>query len=391
MILGCSFISCGETEQTPSTHTTTSPSPASPPGILTNWLLDHPDIAQTITWQFRAANSHNAYTPPARSDKVAWIDWSESQKNDLDQAFSHVVRWFESGTPPVSMPYRSLTDHPVNRYTTSTTTTRAVIQVVDPTYFWKLYCEHVAFSLALEIHHLLPWSITDSSVDDLRYLFDSSTMAWRTTTQGDAFSLGTYAGVPIPLLRADNLPQTTFASPFWVYSFLQTAGRIGATRHETIGLVLAWMRDNLVHFYGPATIDTYQAIWHYRGFPPVSSVIQGTVDTNNPNEGLQHWTAGCHGSVGFLHTMLRVLNIPVQPVWVCGHELAYFPSEDLYLDHGDAPYNLEVKAQAHRPITSLLIDRVTYQKRFTRNLTFNIPNTTSQACNNVGQSVHEFR
>ena len=62
-----------------------------------------------------------------------------------------------------------------------------------------------------------------------------------------------------------------------------------------------------------------------------------TIDANNPAQGKQHWTMGCHSSVGFLNAVLRVVKIPVLPVWVCGHELAYFPTEGLYLDHGMIP------------------------------------------------------
>ena len=47
------------------------------------------------------------------------------------------------------------------------------------------------------------------------------------------------------------------------------------------------------------------------------------------------------------------------------HELAYFVTENLYLDHGDDPYNANVK-NSNSLILSLLIDEATYKAWFTR-------------------------
>ncbi|MBK8790902.1 MAG: hypothetical protein IPO28_12250 [Holophagaceae bacterium] len=135
----------------------------------------------------------------------------------------------------------------------------------------------------------------------------------------------------------------------WALSLPAAGGLISATRQETIGKVMEWMRGNMTHFYGLDTFGNHQAVWQYRGHVPLSKVVGGTIDANNPSYGTQHWTAGCHGSVGFLHAVLRILNVPVQPVWICGHELAYFPSEKLYLDHGDDPYNQVVKSHPASP------------------------------------------
>jgi hypothetical protein len=281
-----------------------------------------------------------------------------------------------------------LTDAPPNQHPQILNDSLSPMEWVTPAYMWKLYLAHVAFSLAQELAHPLPWSLADDSDETLRYLFDSSVMAWYLPNGN--YGMGTYAGANFPALRANTRPQTTFAPPMWTYPWLQQAGLIGATRQETIGKVLEWMRGNLWHFYGTDTFGTYNAVWQYRGYVPLSRIIGGTVAANDPVDGLQHWTAGCHGSVGFLHAVLRVLNVPVQPVWVCGHELAFFPSEKLYLDHGDDPYNAVVRAAPNSPILSLLIDEATYQSWFTSDLTVNITGTNSTALANVGRKAAEF-
>lgn len=203
--------------------------------------------------------------------------------------------------------------------------------------------------------------------------------------------MGTYAGANFPPLRANNRPQTSFAPPRWTYPWLVQAGLIGNTRLETIGKVMEWMRQNMVHFYGSDDFGTYNAVWQYRGWVPLSQIVNGTLDANNPGLGPQHWTAGCHGSVAFLHEVLRTVNIPVQPVWVCGHELAYFTSEKLYLDHGDDPYNAVVRGLPNVPILDLLIDEPTYQSRFTNDLTINITDSASPAAAYVGYAAAHFQ
>ena len=137
-------------------------------------------------------------------------------------------------------------------------------------------------------------------------------------------------------------------------------------------------------------VGTFNAVWQYRGWVPLSKIVNGSVDANNPGLGTQHWTAGCHGSVGFLHEVLRVLNVPVQPVWISGHELAYFTSEKLYLDHGDDPYNAVPKSYPASPILGLLIDEPTYKSWFTSDLTVNITDPYSPALANVGRSAANF-
>jgi hypothetical protein len=287
------------------------------------------------------------------------------------------------------MPIGGLSDEPVNQNFQSAVDTISVSEWVTPAYMWKLYVAHVGFSLALETSQTLGWSVAGDTDETLRYLFDSSVMAWYLPNGN--YGMGTYAGANFPPLRANNRPQTAFAPPMWTYPFLRDAGLLGTTRLETIGNVLQWMRLNLWHFFGTDTFGNVDAIWQYRGWVPLSRIVNGTVDANNPGFGVQHWTAGCHGSVALLHEVLRVVNVPVQPVWVAGHELAYFTSEGLYLDHGDDPYNAVVKSHPASPILPLLIDEATYKARFTSDLTVNITDPYSPALANVGRAAAEFQ
>jgi len=90
-----------------------------------------------------------------------------------------------------------------------------------------------------------------------------------------------------------------------------------------------------------------------------------------------------------MNAALRVLNIPVEPVWVCGHELAYFMSEDKYLDHGDDPYNAIVRASNSSSLL-LLIDSATWRGRFGNDETVNILNLSDPALAWIGYTAVNF-
>jgi hypothetical protein len=117
--------------------------------------------------------------------------------------------------------------------------------------------------------------------------------------------------------------------------------------------------------------------------------VLGTVDSRYPGQGTQHYTEGCHGSTGFINAALRVLNIPTQPIWMCGHEQVYFMSEDLYLDHADDPYNGYVRASS-APSLLLLIDSATWRSRFGADETLNNWDYASPVGVYIGYSAVHF-
>jgi len=357
---------------------------------VSQWLSLHPNVANAIKWQNTPADNANVYTPPSEGNKVAWQNWTEGQKNDLDQAYTEAYAWFAQGAlggPPADS--QGLTGQPVNVNPNVACDYCTPITSVTPSYMWKLYVSHVGFSLAAEITRQVPWSIADYSEESLRYLFDSTAMGWDIfDSVGNFYSMGTYYA-RVPANRSDNLPETPFAPPMWVYSFLKESNLIGPSRIETIGNTLEWMRQNMVHFNGDITYQNYEAVWQYRGYSPLSKIVYGTIDKKSPGLGVRHWTAGCQGSVGFLHEVLRVANIPVQPVWVCGHALPYFLTEEMYLDHGDDPYDTNVKS-SKVPILSLLINEATYQSWFSPDTKVNVLDETSPACLNLGRRASEI-
>jgi len=369
--------------------TTSAPAVTSLLQDLATWLKANPAVAAAIKWQFQAASA-NTYQAPDDSDKIAWAAWSPSQQADLNQAYLDAASWYSLGAPAVTMTEGGATpnDEPVNVSPAVGSMTQSTMEGVASDYMWKLYTANVGFALMLETSRQLPWSVTAYPASTLRWLFDSATMGW--LLPYGYFSIGTYDSAGLPALRADNRPRTSFADPRWTYHWLRQAGILGATRQASIAGTLDWMRQNLTHFYGSDDMGTELAIWGYQGYSPISQIVNGTVDSRNPGLGLQHWTAGCHGSTGFMNAALRVLNIPVEPVWVCGHELVYFPTEDLYMDHGDDPYNQVVKASSS-PSLNLLIPSATWRARFGSDETVNILDDASPVIAWVGYSAVNFQ
>lgn len=362
---------------------------------LATWLTAHPTIAATIKWQFQAASgAMGVYQAPAETDKKTWATWSAAQQADLNQAYLDVIAWINQGAPQVTMPVGALgqttpTDRPWNIHPSANDPNASTLEMVQRPYFWKLYLAHVAFSLMLETSHQVPWSVTDYPDATLKWIFDSATMGWY-LANWDGFYLGTYDQAGFPALRTNNRPRTTFADPRWTYPWLKQAGLIGATRLATIGSTLDWMRHNLTHFYDAESIGRDLDIWQYNGYSPLSRIMNGTLDAKYPGLGTQHWTAGCHGSTGFMNAALRVLNIPVQPVWVCGHEQTYFMSEDLYMDHADDPYNAVVRASSASSLL-LLMNSATWRSRFGNDETVNFLNQTDPVLQSwIGYTAAHF-
>ena len=360
---------------------------------LATWLLANPAIANAIKWQVQSGDPFNYYIAPSDAQKLTWASWSPSQQADLNQAYLDHVAWFNAGAQQVAMvpggTSSTLTDQPTNIYSQAGIDANSTMVSVTQAYMWRLYTGHVAFSLMLETSHQVPWSVLGYSADSLRGLFDSSTMAWL-QPNGD-FGLGTYPGANQPALRNNNRPRTDFTDPRWTYPWLKQAGVLGNSRLNTIVGFLDYMRQNLYHVNGGAdTFGSDFAVWQYRGYSPVSKIVLGTVDSRYPGQGNQHYTEGCHGSTGFMNAALRVLNIPVQPVWICGHEMPYFTSEDLYMDHSDDPYNLIVRA-SNSPSLLLLIDSATWRNRFGSDETVNNWDYSSSAKDWVGFTATNFK
>jgi hypothetical protein len=240
----------------------------------------------------------------------------------------------------------------------------------QPRYFlpladgWQVYIEWVAHSIAVDRKGELPWSLKELASQDgalVRNLLNAAEMMTRRNVLGLELAFHTpyhnnFLGLPFSEYLGGTIP----GRPRYTYAFLLKNNLIGATRVQTIESLIDWSR-RLYHFYGAETREVATEHWGHPYPPTVEDVVEGTVRAGDTEP--QHWTFGCHGTVAFMKSVLRAVNIPVQIPMMCGHAEASFPSEGLFLDHGDDPYNLALQASSC-PASHLLIDRATFLQRF---------------------------
>jgi len=219
-----------------------------------------------------------------------------------------------------------------------------------------LFTEYAANSLAVEAGGRVPWSILGYPPAALATLLDSRQMFnWEDGSLAPAsYRIRHY--ITTEDAKGWSLPAT--AEHAW--GFMQ--GKIGADRVETIGKVLEWLRG-AVHFSGSLKYANCEDHWQYRGYVPAIRIIEGTTKTSTGTT--RHYTAGCHGTHGFLRSVLRSVNIPVGQYAESGfgHSLPHFLVDDLYMSHGDDPYNSYCRYSDY-PGTALLVDAATFSTWF---------------------------
>jgi hypothetical protein len=222
----------------------------------------------------------------------------------------------------------------------------------------------VGHVLAAEYAQLFPWSLLEYDYPHLIVLLNGRWMFTRVDNDG-GYEVAQEGSIALP------------APPSIVYPFLVDNDLIGRTRLDTIVQITEWCRQNLAHYLssypgpGQHVID-FEYSWQYRGYPPVSRII-GRTPTTNPDPLYQNncvisRTAGCWGTVGFLISVLRLLNIPVHCQRLIGnertHATPWFPTEDLWYSHGDDPYTSNAFATPPFSAEELLIDRTTFEAWF---------------------------
>lgn len=321
--------------------------------LLDNWLAEHPAIAENLVWE-------------SPSGLLPYSDWPTARKDQLRRAFPFAYP-FQLEDPPPNMMMLADGDLPIT--------------VLSEDHAWQLYLNHVAQSLANDFWSAFNWSLSNYDATGLQILLHSrSFFIW--DAQKGGYQVG-WQRYP-PLGGGDVLP----APPDVTFKFLSDNNLILFNRRATIDDLLHWCRNNLVHFRGALEAKNMEYQWQYRGLPPISRVLAGTLNTDpaGPDNVLRHRTAGCHGTNGFLTAVLRVVNIPVQYTSPSntGHATPAFISERMYLSHGDDPYSAHCRATPPFPAGELLIDQDKYDAWFSPNLSADVRTS------NIGRQAREL-
>lgn len=298
-----------------------------PPPNIDAWLWEHPLIASNIRW-----------AEPGQAHSNWYGIWDEDLKASLIEAFE--AAWAGNPIQPPDPPTN------VGNFDQSTAVG------ISRNDAWEIYRAHVAHSLLLELKNALPWSLTEYE-DDARLQIILNAREIIGLWNSGGFNCDGY------VLHSAVMP----APPHEVMDFLRLNHLIGESRLRTIGRVLEWCRDNLSHFVGSIDRPTTEKFWAYP-IPTLSGMLAGTVYSEDPNLGLRHWTAGCHGTAYFLKALLRVINIPAKSATAAAHSGVNFLSENKFLVHGDDPYTSMAKCTPTFPGEELLIDEVAFTRWF---------------------------
>jgi hypothetical protein len=319
---------------------------AEKPIDISAWLTTHSAIANSISWE-DSAGTH------------VWSSWSAAWKSELQAAFDLARNRASIAVNAVPANQASLAD-------TDFPTT-----ILAPADAWAYFKSSVAQALAAEIGQHFFWSLTGYSAAQLAELFDSREMFyWNSSPSG--YRIDSMHGYLVP------------APPARSYEFLGANRMIAWNRLDTLANLIDWCRSNLVHYTGAASASNMQDQWQYRGFPPMTRVIDGTVQTSQPQSGSRHRTAGCWGTTGFLRAALRAINIPVKLVTNAGHAQPWFMADGRYLSHGDDPYNALTKASPPMPASEIPIDQTKFDSWFGAGV------SATDKSNNVGRRTREL-
>lgn len=273
------------------------------------WLRKHPSVAEAMS-----------YESPTYGG--SWPTWPAAVKNEFYSYFNRMSLWYKQGMQPsyptlfpVPVPWQGQPD-PVFGFRM----TNAMA--------WRVYLSQTANSLAAELTGAFPWTITTYAPAPLSLLL----------AMGDSMQYVPNASAPGYFFLGDSP-----ASPGYTVGFLKTNNLIGSDASDTVARLFGWER-HLQHYF-EVTGDPLGLYFPYFWGPdsppiPDSAIIDGTTYSGPGSFGFGHFTAGCGGTMSFMKSVLRSVNIPVENHLVsCQHATPIFPTVNMAMTHGDDPYD----------------------------------------------------
>jgi len=331
---------------------------------LDQWLSNHERIAERITWRADISGTGKEW--------VSYKHWPTQLKDKLNKIYAKVVN---GNVRTDEYPPKNQYEQPYNSsYPT----------FLKPEDAKRLYLMNISQSIAVERNGVVSWSVLSDeySKKDLRVLFDARVMLddeYRVSSSRKKKGDESYSYFVDP-----GYGRVMPSHPKIAMEFFRDENILGNTRRETIRRIVDWSAANMVHYSGRFS-DQQNIIdhWGYRGAVPIDRVIDGTDYRGDGETKIEHFTAGCHGTNDFYTSVLRNLNIPVRYVRKAGHTTPHFTVDDLYLTHGDDPYNAMYARKPALNPKKLLISRQTWEDWF-------VNSSDDEIGNNIGRRATEL-
>lgn len=270
---------------------------------------------------------------------IQYDDWDVSMKSELDWYISQLSKGIGSFNLPINPPQVKSFNH--------------VVTCIDLNLAKSYYLAFLALSL-YNSKNYKQYSLNHLSENDKRLILDSRSLFVARKFEGGYFMAFDIIGCVSP------------SDPMIIMRFLREKSILEIDHRSTIINLLNWCKI-LYHYSGSSTKENYIDHWNYDGFPSVGSVIYGTLKKSDFFQTVRHYTAGCHGTVGLLCLILKVINIPVKKALVAHHSLAIFNSINSFLSHGDDPYNRDIN-KPEIDYTSILIELSKYDEWYIKNI-----------------------
>lgn len=272
----------------------------------TNFLRDHPGVRDQLLW---IDGDH--------PEGFLWLE-DPDRKKDLETALATL----EKGRVPVPETPPSLVFESQNGL------------YYSPADAWKMYVNHVAQSLFMEVNRLVPWSLADYGEEEMKLLFQGAYFMTYSEASGGSYKFH-------HTRDGGGRDGVTDWNAALNYRFLREQELIRNSPRETLFAVTDWIRLHLSHEFIPTDDEgTYRNEWErrygYRGFPPLDRIL-------HPPSGERYWIHGCMGTTSLYQSLLHSANIPVRKGttrFESGrHIRPEFPTLGLLLAHGDDPYS----------------------------------------------------
>jgi hypothetical protein len=309
------------------------------------WLERSHEFLRALRWA--GAGPRHSY---------AFESWEESEKQELYDAIAQAERALQNREDPAWTSERP--ELPENLRASGLGPRSTPITTLEEGLAWRIYLDTLGLIFAADRLRLYPWSLKELSSTDLSLLLNG-TLLW----VGD--------GVGRVRLNSVDTGVTQLTHPYRLYQFMRDEVGIGNTRRKTIENLLRWIHPRFRHFSGEFSLESVVKQWGYPGTPPAIVMIRQA----------QPITAGCHGTTGFLQVMLKLVGIPVRYAMACRHAQPEFPTEGLYLSHGDDLYGgMSHYSRGVYPVERLLIDQTQYDEWFVH----------GDACKNVARTPIEI-
>ena len=355
---------------------------------LDEWLGEHQAIAAALVWEgdlLDPPDKCGSFKDGPWCGEVHGWPWPGEAQDSLFRAFEKACLGLPSG----------VSDAPPNAADTSNGDKYGQ-QRYFPADARAAFMAYAANSLAVEIGGLVPWSILDAGMygpDELATLLDSRKFFNRQPDGTFQVSLVQHGGMStmsapetaMAFLRGDPLPYTELEAYHCRGGAFDCGNGVilSDTPTETIARTVHWFRLNVIHFMNHWWYGNTEAHWQYRGYTPAVRLMTGTARTAYVSDDEENGrrpttsdtrviprTAGCWGTSGFMRTVLRAVNIPMELVTApgAGHALPSFPSEarmgrPSHMSHGDDPYSLLSKTSAF-PSHALLMTKAEWDLWF---------------------------